>query len=65
MLSPFRYFEDSIRLNQTDVYKVDLPLEKLVKYHLLCTIYIFLFFFFIWSKHTYKRIEKKTRELDT
>ncbi|KAI7861026.1 hypothetical protein BDC45DRAFT_11584 [Circinella umbellata] len=29
MLSPFRYFEDSIRLDQADVYKINLPLKRL------------------------------------
>ncbi|KAI9488896.1 hypothetical protein BDB00DRAFT_846139 [Zychaea mexicana] len=32
MLSPFRYFEDSIRLNQMDLFKINLPLGKLHEY---------------------------------
>ncbi|KAI9250523.1 hypothetical protein BDA99DRAFT_209677 [Phascolomyces articulosus] len=29
MLSPFRYFEDAIRLNQTSIFKMNLPLRQL------------------------------------
>ncbi|KAG2218728.1 hypothetical protein INT45_006880 [Circinella minor] len=31
MLSPFRYFEDSIRLDQAGIYKINLPLKQLYR----------------------------------